>query len=70
MGYDFWKSIEDEGHHFLMRVGSNVTLLKKLGYCRESHNIVCCWPRKAALRKQPPLVLRLISLKQYLALVT
>ena len=54
----------------MMRVGSNVTLLKKLGYCRESHNIVCCWPRKAALRKQPPLVLRLISLKQYLALVT
>ena len=63
MGYDFWKSIEDAGHHFLMRVGSNVTLLKKLGYCRESRDIVYCWPTKAARKKQPPLVLRLISLK-------
>jgi hypothetical protein len=63
VGYDFWKSIADHGHHFLMRVGSNVTLIRKLGYCRESHNIVYCWPDKAARKKQPPLVLRLISLR-------
>ena len=63
VGYDFWRSIQDAGHHFLMRVGSNVTLIRKLGYCRESHGIVYCWPNKAARRKQPPLVLRLISLK-------
>lgn len=29
--YDFWKGIADRGRHFLMRVGSNVTLLRKLG---------------------------------------
>ena len=62
-GYDFWKLIADHGHHFLMRVGSNVTLLRKLGYCRESHGIVSCWPNKAAQKKQPPLALRLITLK-------
>ena len=63
VGYDFWKLIADHSHHFLMRVGSNVTLLKKLGYARESHGIVSCWPSKAARQQQPPLVLRLLSMK-------
>ena len=63
VGYDLWKQIADQGHHFLIRVGSNVTLLRKLGYCRESHAIVYCWPNKAARSKQPPLVLRLIAVK-------
>lgn len=48
VGHDFWRSIADQGHHFLMRVGSNVTLIRKLGYCRESNDIVYCWPDKAA----------------------
>jgi DDE family transposase len=63
VGYDFWKAIADQGHHFLMRVGSNVTLLRKLGYVRESHDIVYCWPSKAARKNQPPLVLRLLSMR-------
>ena len=63
VGYDFWKLIADQGHHFLMRVGSNITLLRKLGYVRESHGTVYCWPNKAARQKQPPLALRLICLK-------
>jgi hypothetical protein len=63
VGYEFWSLIAGQGHHFLMRVGSNVTLLRKLGYARESHGIVYCWPSKAARKKQPPLVLRLIALK-------
>lgn len=62
VGYDFWRLIAECGHHFLMRVGSNVTLLRKLGYVRESHGIVYCWPSKAARKKQPPLVLRLITM--------
>jgi hypothetical protein len=63
VGYDFWKSIVDCGHHLLMRVGRNVTLLRGLRYVKESHGIVYCWPDKAAQKKQPPLVLRLISLR-------
>lgn len=63
VGYDFWSLIANCGHHFLMRVGSNVTLLRKLGYARESHGIVYCWPSKAARQNQPPLVLRLITMK-------
>ena len=63
VGYDFWRSIVTGGHHLLMRVGSNVTLIRKLGYARESHGIVYCWPTKAARQEQPPLVLRLITMK-------
>lgn len=63
-GYDFWKSIMDRGHHFLIRVGANVRLLTKLGYyARECNGIVYVWPDSAARKQQPPLVLRLIHLK-------
>ena len=63
-GYDLWKLIVDEGHSFLMRIGSNVRLLKKLGYyAREREGIVCVWPDSAASKNQPPLTLRLIHLK-------
>ena len=63
VGYDLWQSIAAQGHHFLMRVGSNVTLLRKLGYAKESYGIVYCWPNKAASKRQLPLRLRLVSLK-------
>jgi Transposase DDE domain len=60
VGYDFWKCILDGGHNFLVRVGGNVKLLRKLCYARESLGTVYLWPDKAAKKKQPPLVLRLI----------
>ncbi len=60
VGYEFWKAILDAGHQFLVRVGSNVTLLKKLGYARERDGRVYLWPNRAAKKHLPPLVLRLI----------
>lgn len=63
VGYDFWSAIADKGHHFLIRVGSNVRLLRGLAYTRQSGDIVYCWPDKAARKKQPPLALRLLSLR-------
>jgi hypothetical protein len=60
VGYDFWRGIADRGHHFLIRVGSNVHLLKQLGYAREREGIVYCWPNAAMKKRQPPLVLRLL----------
>jgi len=60
VGYDFWKGIASPGYHFLIRVGSNVRLLKKLGYVRERNGIVYCWPDAAMKKKQLPLVLRLL----------
>lgn len=59
-GYDFAKTVLQSGCELLIRVGSNVTLLKKLGYVRESGGTVYVWPDKAARSQQPPLVFRLV----------
>ena len=60
VGYAFWKAVLDSGRQFLIRVGSNVRLLKKLGYAKEKEGLVYLWPDEAASKGQPPLVLRLI----------
>lgn len=61
VGYEFWRSILDQGHSFLIRVGGNVRLLKGLGLeVRQRGEIVYCWPDAAMKKKQPPLVLRLL----------
>jgi hypothetical protein len=60
VGYDFWSELLDSGRQFVIRVGGNVRLLKKLGVVRETNGIVYLWPNAAAKRKQPPLVLRLV----------
>jgi hypothetical protein len=62
-GYEFWKGITDARHSFLIRVGANVNLLRKLGYVRERAGIVYCWPEEAARKQQLPLALRLLSLR-------
>jgi hypothetical protein len=61
VGYDNWRAIEEAGHAFVIRVGANVKLLKKLGYAREYANRVYLWPDKARKKQQPPMVLRLIT---------
>jgi len=60
VGYELWQKILDAGHHLLVRVGSNVRLLKKLGYAREHSGLVYLWPDAASEKLLPPLVLRLI----------
>jgi len=63
VGYEFWKALMDSKRAFLIRVGSNVRLLKNLGYARERNGLVYLWPDSAAKKKLPPLVLRLIVLR-------
>ena len=60
VGYEFWRTVLNAGHHFVIRVGSNVRLIRQLGYARQHDHTVYLWPDKAAKKKQPPLVLRLI----------
>ena len=60
VGYDYWKEIIDSGRDLLVRVGSNVRLLKKLGYVRQQRGSVYLWPDKVAAKNMPPLVLRLV----------
>jgi hypothetical protein len=61
VGYDFWAELLASKREFVIRVGGNVRLLKKLGVARESHGTVYLWPDKAAKRRQPPLMLRLVE---------
>ena len=63
VGYDFWNTIHLRGHHFLVRVGANVRLLKRLGAVRQRGNRVYFWPDKVASRGAPPLELRLIQFR-------
>jgi hypothetical protein len=62
VGYDLWKKFLKKGHHFLVRVGANVTLLKNLGYEYKTgrKGLVYCWPKDAMNKQLPPLTLRLI----------
>jgi hypothetical protein len=60
VGYDLWKTVLDAGRHLLVRVGSNVKLLKKLGYVREHDGLVYLWPDRYAKKRLPPLVLRMV----------
>jgi hypothetical protein len=60
VGYEILRSVIDSGRQVLIRVGSNVRLLRKLGWAKESAGTVYLWPDHAAQRSQPPLVLRLI----------
>lgn len=77
-GYDLLRALLDHGNSFLIRVGANVTLLTQLGYAvREHKQTVYLWPiakqdrggsrrgrmPKGLQRVSPPLVLRLIRLK-------
>lgn len=60
VGYQYLRAICDSQRDCLIRVGSNVRLLKQLGCVRENNGIVYLWPDQAARRSQPPLVLRLV----------
>jgi hypothetical protein len=73
-GYDLLAALLDRGNSFLIRVGSNVKLIRRLGYVqREGRQTVYLWPlnkqgrNKRSMPKglekvRPPLVLRLIEL--------
>lgn len=61
VGYDVWNTLIENGHHFLIRVGGNIRLLRGLGEARVRGELVHFWPKKAFQSKQPPLVLRLLK---------
>ncbi|MCR9293941.1 MAG: transposase [bacterium] len=61
VGYEYAAAVLNAGHQLTIRVGSHVTLLKRLGYARENADMVYLWPDKAAKRQGlPPLLFRLV----------
>lgn len=64
-GYELLRDILSGGRSFLIRVGSNVRLLKELGYANiENDGTVYLWPDRFQKKKKPPLVFRLIVLER------
>lgn len=64
IGYRIWEALSKKGREFLIRVGGNVSLLRKLwpeAAIEKKGDIVYAWP-KALQGKVPPLRLRLIVL--------
>lgn len=62
VGYRLLARLHRGGQAFIVRVGRNVTLLRKLGYhVRERAGIVYLWPDQQ--RRNPPLTLRLVTLQ-------
>jgi hypothetical protein len=73
VGYDLWQTLLTASHHFVIRVGANVRLVRQLGGTREHAQSVYVWPDQAARKRQPPLGLRLVVVhdsKQPVYLVT
>ena len=60
VGYEYLRAILDSGRQLLIRVGSNVRLLKKLGIAREWESTVFLWPDREARQGNSPLMLRLV----------
>ena len=58
VGYAWWPALLTAGHHFVIRVGANVRLVRQLGWTREHAQVVYLWPAQAARKRQPPLGLR------------
>ena len=61
-GYEVLKQIMDGGHSFVLRVGSNVHVLKKLYDVKQFDGLVWLWPKDQREANQPPLMLRLITI--------
>lgn len=63
-GYDLCREMLERGQHFLFRIGGNVHLLASLGYDFEVvGQTVYLWPLDSQQRNLPPLVLRLIVVR-------
>jgi len=64
VGFDFWSRIRELGHHFLVRVGNNVSVLSDELFTKpDADGRVICWPKAAQAAGRPPLPLRLVRVR-------
>ena len=63
-GFELMRSILAAGHHFVLRAGANVRLLDALGLdAREHGGIVYLWPARVQKRREKPIVLRMLRVR-------
>ncbi len=64
VGHPLWSAIISRGHHFLVRVGGNVSLLVERSNAVLKENMtVLSWPEEAMHADKPPLRLRLVKVR-------
>lgn len=64
VGFQFWRTITQAGHDFLVRVGGNIHLLRDSNCdIQVRKDLVFCWPKFAIRKNLPPLQLRMIRVK-------
>jgi len=64
-GYELFWDVLASGRSLLIRLGSNVRLLRELGYAEvEKDGTVYLWPQRFQKKYRPPLLLRLIVLER------
>lgn len=59
-GFRLWNELQRRRIGFVIRVGRNVRLIRRLGIFRRQGEIVCLWPQAAQRRAQLPVLLRLL----------
>jgi hypothetical protein len=64
IGFEFWRQIIASNRAFLIRVGSNVKLIRKLGIVAEDgeDDLVWIWPEEQRKKRASPLKLRWIRI--------
>jgi hypothetical protein len=67
VGYPLWACLLERHSDFLVRVGSNVSLLHEHAHCvlppKGKDRLVLCWPRRVLQSDLPPLRLRLLRVR-------
>jgi len=62
IGFDLWNAVFGAGHDWVVRVGANVKLLRKLGFCRENKSTVYYLPNEKRQKGLPPIVFRILRI--------
>lgn len=65
VGYELWSAMVSKGHHFVVRVGANVSLLTEMAdsSLEKGTMTVISWPQQAMKAGKPPLRLRLVKVR-------
>lgn len=63
-GYPLWNAILQAGQDFIVRIGGNVRLLSRQANIKKlGGGLVLCWPKNKIANDEPPLRLRLVSVR-------
>jgi hypothetical protein len=63
IGWNTMTALLDAGHHFVIRGGGNVSLIRQLCHVESRGDIVYLWPARQQKKHLPPIVLRMVRVR-------